>query len=103
MSGQRSVIKETDSLPDGTAEASRDGQFVSSSAPDHKMSAVSGAILGDIYRWLMSNGFAVLKITQIDRRASGMGRISNRFNLNLVFSTQSLIYRYVKSCAREFG
>lgn len=82
MSGQYRAIKETDSLPDGAAEASRDGQFASNSGPDHKMSAVSRAVLGDIYRWLMSNAFARLKTAQIDGRASATGRISNRLNLN---------------------
>lgn len=52
------------------------------------MSAVSGAVLGDIYRWLMSNGFAILKTAQTDGRASGIGRISNRLNLNSVLLTE---------------
>lgn len=53
MSGQYSVIKATDSLPDGATEASHDGQFVTNTALDHKMSAVSRAVLGDIYRSLV--------------------------------------------------
>lgn len=90
MSGQYSVIKATDSLPDGTTEASLEGQFVTDTAPDHKMSAVRGAVLGDIYRWLVSNGFGILKTEQIDERASDTGRISNRLNLNSVLLEDEL-------------
>lgn len=90
MSGQYSVIKATDSLPDSTTEASHSRQFVTNTAPSHKMSAVSGAVLGDIYRWLMSNRFAILKTAQTDGRASGMGRISNRLNLNSILLEDDL-------------
>lgn len=47
---------------------------------DHKMSTVGKTFLDDIYGWLMSHRFAILKTVQIDGRASGMGRISNRLN-----------------------
>lgn len=33
---------------------------------DHKMSTVSGTFLDDIYGWLMSHRFAMLKTVQID-------------------------------------
>lgn len=83
MTGQRSVIKATDSFPDGAAEASCMRQFVPNSAPDRKMSAVSGAVLDDIYRWLMSNGFVILGTAQIDGRASGAARIFQQIKSNL--------------------
>lgn len=75
--GQCNVIKATGSLHDTAAGASCDRRFVTNSAP---RSTVSGTFLNDIYGWLMSHRFAILETVQIDGRASGMGRISNRLN-----------------------
>lgn len=80
ITGQCIVIKATGSLHDTAAGASCDRRFVTNSAPDHKMSTVTGTFLNDIYGWLMSHRFAILETVQIDGRASGMGRISNRLN-----------------------
>lgn len=74
------VIKATGSIHDTAAGTSCDRRFVTNVHLDHKMSPVSGTFLDDIYGWLMSYRFAILETVQIDGRASGMGRISNRLN-----------------------
>lgn len=41
------------------------GQFASNSATNHKMSAVGRVVLGDIYRWLMSNALQDSKLHRL--------------------------------------